>query len=93
MPDLDLKPKAKKFIKTLSPKHKRQIKDYILSLQENPTPHDARKLIGYEDYTRADIGEYRIVYKYEHKKDLITVVLIGKRNDNQIYRIAKKSLK
>jgi mRNA interferase RelE/StbE len=93
MPSLDLKPKAKKFIKTLPPKHKRQVKDYILSLQDNPIPHDAKKLIGYENYTRVDIGEYRIIYRYEQKKDLIIVVLVGKRNDSEIYRIAKRNLK
>lgn len=93
MPNLDLKPKAKKFIESLPPKHKRQVKDYILSLQDNPTPQDAKKLMGYENYTRVDIGEYRIIYRYEHKKDLVTVVLVGKRNDDEIYRIAKRSLK
>jgi mRNA interferase RelE/StbE len=93
MPSLDLKPKAKKFIESLPPKHKRQVKDYILSLESVPTPHDAKKLIGYENYIRIDIGEYRIIYRYEPKKDLITVVLVGKRNDDEIYRMAKRSLK
>jgi mRNA interferase RelE/StbE len=79
MPKIDLKPKAKKFIESLPPKHKRQIKDYIISLQDTPLPHDARKLIGYEDYIRADMGEYRIIYKYENKKDRLIVVLVGKR--------------
>jgi mRNA interferase RelE/StbE len=93
MPKIDLKPKAKKFIESLPPKHKRQIKDYILSLQDTPLPHDARKLTGYEDYIRADMGEYRIIYKYENKKDRLIVVLVGKRNDDEIYRIAKRTLK
>jgi mRNA interferase RelE/StbE len=93
MPSLDLKPKAKKFIASLPPKHKRQVKNCILSLQDSPVPHDAKKLIGYEHYSRVDIGEYRVIYRYEHKKDLITVVLVGKRNDDEIYRIAKRTLK
>ncbi|CAL7963152.1 hypothetical protein GAMM_40179 [Gammaproteobacteria bacterium] len=53
MTTLDLKPKAKKFIVFLPPKHQRQIKDRILSLQNNPLPHDAKKLLGHENYTIA----------------------------------------
>ncbi|OGT54445.1 MAG: hypothetical protein A3F17_07580 [Gammaproteobacteria bacterium RIFCSPHIGHO2_12_FULL_41_15] len=90
---VQLKPKAVKFIKTLPPKHKRQVKDHILSLQQEPLPQDARPLIGYENYLRTDIGEYRVIYRYEQNKDLITVVLVGKRNDAAIYRIAKRTLK
>lgn len=93
MLSIDLKPKAKKFISTLPPKHKRQIKDSILSLQNTPFPHDSKKLVGYEDYIRVDIGEYRMIYRYEIKKKLITVVLVGKRNDGDIYRIARRVLK
>ena len=93
MPAIDLKPKAKKFIESLPPKHKRQVKDSILSLQEKPMPHDAKKLLGYEDYIRMDTGEYRIIYQYNEIKDLITVVLVGKRNDDNIYRVAKRTLK
>lgn len=89
---IDLKPKVIKFIKTLPPKHKRQVKDHILSLGSNPMPTDAKKLIGYQGYIRTDIGEYRIIYRYDTKKALITVVLIGKRNDSAVYRIAKRVL-
>jgi len=90
---MDLKPKAKKFIESLPPKHQRQVKNYILSLQDNPHPQDARPLIAYEHYFRTDVGEYRIIYRYEHNQDLVVVVLVGKRNDDEIYRIAKKTLK
>ena len=90
---IDLKVKAKKFIQLLPPKHKRQIKDRILELQDDPMPHDSKKLLGYENYNRIDIGEYRIIYRYEGKKDLVTIVLIGNRNDDEIYRIAKRTLK
>lgn len=90
---LDLKPKAKKFILSLPPKHKRQIKDRILLLGENPQPQDAKILLGYENYSRVDIGEYRIIYRYEKEKGKVTIVLIGKRNDNEIYRVARRTLK
>lgn len=89
---IDLKPKAKNFIIVLPPKHRRQIKDRILALQNDPMPHDSKKLLGYENYTRIDAGEYRIIYRYEETRDLVTVVLVGKRNDGEIYRIAKRTL-
>lgn len=92
MAALDLKPKAKKFITILPPKHQRQIKDRILALQNNPMPHDSKKLLGYQNYTRVDVGEYRIIYRYERQKDLVVVVLVGKRNDGEIYRITKRVL-
>lgn len=93
MPQLDLKPRAKKFIESLPQKQKKQIKDYILSLQENPYPQDARALKGYDYYIRADVGEYRIIYKYDKVADLLVVVLVGKRNDDEIYRMARRVLK
>lgn len=54
---IDLKPKAKKLITILPPKHGRQVKDRILALQSNPMPHDSTRLVGYENYIRIDIGE------------------------------------
>jgi len=93
MPELIIKPKALKFIKNLPQKHKRQIKDRILALSDDPIPVDSKKLIGYDNYTRVDIGEYRIIYRFESKKDCVVIVLVGKRNDNQIYRIARRNLK
>lgn len=65
---LDLKQRVVKYIKTLPPKHQRQIKNYILSLQKEAFPHDVKSLNGYENYVRADVGEYRIIYRHENKK-------------------------
>ena len=52
---------------------------------EDPEPPDS-SLIGYP-YRRADIGEYRIVYRVEG--DCLKVALIGKRNDDEVYRQLK----
>lgn len=93
MINIDLKRSAKKFIERLPPRHQKQIKNHILSLRDNPMPHDVKKLIGYENYLRTDIGEYRIIYRYESKSNMIIVVLVGKRNDDAVYRIATRSLK
>lgn len=93
MPQLDLKPRVLKFIKTLPPKHKRQIKDHILSLGNNPFPADSKSLVGFEHYRRTDSGEYRVIYRYEPEADLVMVVLVGKRNDDEVYRVARRLLK
>ncbi len=93
MPQLDLKPRVEKFIKTLPPKHQRQVKSAILSLQEIPKPHDSCKLVGYENFIRIDVGEYRVVYEHDLKKDLITVLVVGHRNDGEVYRVAKRILR
>ena len=46
----------------------------------NPEPHDSKKLKGYP-YRRADIGEYRIVYRVEG--DVLKITVAGKRNDSE----------
>ncbi len=55
----------------------------------DPEPQDSKTLTGYE-YRRADIGEYRIVYRYD--RECLYVALIGKRNDSDIYKRLKRKL-
>ena len=93
MPSLALKPQVEKFIKKLPQKHQKQLKGYILNLGTNPNPHDARPLIGYEFYMRADVGEYRLIYEHDLEKNLLTVLLAGRRNDDAIYKLAKRNLR
>jgi mRNA interferase RelE/StbE len=57
-----------------------------MALMEDPEPPDSFPLTGYP-YRRADIGEYRIVYRVE--EDCLKVALIGKRNDDEVYRQLK----
>ena len=78
--------KARKFIDGLPKKHRRQVNDYILDLCDNPKPQDSKELTGYKPYLRGDVGEYRIIYKYETHSKLITVAVIGKRNGGEVYK-------
>lgn len=78
---------SEKFLMRLPPKHGRQIAQKLQGLRENPYPHDAEKLKGYE-YFRADIGEYRIIY--EADDSVVSILLIGKRNDDEVYRKLKR---
>ena len=83
MLSLDLTRQAKDFLDQLDPKRFRQVVRKILSLMENPKPADSKPLQGYS-FSRADIGEYRIVYRVE--SGCLKVALIDKRNDDEVYK-------
>ncbi len=65
-------------------KHQRQIKDKILSLKNNPVPNDSKLLLNYQNLHRCDIGEYRIIYRFD--KEFIYIILVGKRNDSEVFK-------
>ena len=77
-----------KFLKKLPPKHKRQVSGKILSLLENPFPNDSGLLKGVPGFYRVDIGEYRICYAVS--TDVLIVGMVGKRNDDEVYRKFKR---
>lgn len=91
MYEIILDRKVIKFIQTLPQKHQRQIKTYILNLQEEPKPHDSQILKDYEPYRRGDCGEYRIVYRIDDSRT-IYVLLVGKRNGGEVYQQLKNLL-
>jgi mRNA interferase RelE/StbE len=80
---LELTRVALKFLDGLSAKQFKQVVALMLDLLRNPEPHDARPLKGYS-YRRVDVGECRIVY--DLPEDLVRVLLIGKRNDDAVYK-------
>lgn len=86
---IEITKSAGKFIKNLPPKQFRQVVGTILALRENPTPTDSKQLKGYPDYQRVDIGEYRIVYRFD--KDAVYIAIVGKRNDDEVYRRFKQT--
>lgn len=89
MLEINLSKDVEKFFKKLPPKHRRQVAERTLELSENPLAIDTSKLRGYEDYHRADIGEYRIIYRFS--PTTVFVTLIGKRNDDEVYRRFRRS--
>jgi len=80
---LDLTKNAIAFLDKLPPKQFKQVSKKIFSLMVNPKPHDSKQLQGYH-YRRADIGEYRIIYRIEEA--VLKIVIVGKRNDTAAYR-------
>lgn len=89
MHKIDTTKASGKFIKKLPPKQYRQVVGTMLALRENPTPNDSKQLTGYPEYRRVDIGEYRIVYRSD--ADTVYIAVIGKRNDDEVYRRFRQS--
>jgi len=83
MKKLDLTLRSRKFLASLPAKQFRQVVTKIFGLMDNPEPPDSRTLAGFP-YRRADIGEYRIIYRSEG--DVLKIPLVGKRNDDEVYR-------
>lgn len=78
---------ATKFLQDLDAKQYKQIASKMLSLMVNATPADYSQLKD-STYYRVDSGEYRIVYRFD--VDTVYVVLIGKRNDDEVYGKLKR---
>lgn len=74
------------FLKGLQPKIAAQIAKKVLELNVNPLPNDSKQLIGYPGYYRVDSGEYRIIYNFNPEEDLVEIILVGKRNDDEVYK-------
>jgi mRNA interferase RelE/StbE len=84
---LDISRDSLRDLQTLNPKQYRQVVGTVLRLLQNSEPHDSFPLTGYP-YRRVDIGEYRIIYRVDG--DILKVFLIGKRNDDEIYRNVRR---
>ena len=85
---LNLTHDALSFLESVPGKQYKQVVGAMFDLLKNPEPHDSSALRGYP-YRRADVGEYRIVYRVQEED--LQIVVIGKRNDNDVYRkLARK---
>jgi mRNA interferase RelE/StbE len=80
------------FLKGLQPKIAAQIAKKVLALNVEPLPADSEALTDYSGYYRVDCGEYRIVYRFFPDEDLVEVILVGKRNDDDVYKRLKRLL-
>lgn len=74
-------------MRNLTPKVYRKIANKIFQLQFDPCPPDSKKI---EGGLRVDSGEYRIYYEVNDDEGQIAVLLIGKRNDDEVYRRLKR---
>ncbi len=88
MRKIDLTKRAAEFLKQLPPKQCKQNFMAILKLAVNPMPHDASQLRGYDRLYRIDVGEYRVIYQFN--QETVSILLVGKRNDDEIYDELKR---
>ncbi len=82
MRKLDLTKDAADYLAQLEAKQARQVWNKVVALMKDPRPNDSID-IG-EGYFRTDIGERRIVYRFD--ADCIFIAVVGNRNDGEVYR-------
>jgi mRNA interferase RelE/StbE len=79
-----------KALNSLPAKHFKQVVTKALALTSEPFPSDSKALHGHEGLFRIDSGEYRIVYAV--MEDAVQIILVGKRNDDEVYRQLSRKL-
>lgn len=80
---IDIGKRAEKYLRTLPKKHVRQVSLKLIELQRDPEPNDSKELVN-SAFRRTDVGEHRIVYTFS--ATTLFIPLIGKRNDDDVYR-------
>jgi mRNA-degrading endonuclease RelE of RelBE toxin-antitoxin system len=84
MPALDGLGGVLDFLRRLPPKIQAPIARKIFALADDPTPKDSETLRGYPDLRRVDCGEFHIVYRVDEAADRVLIVLVDKRNDDEV---------
>jgi mRNA interferase RelE/StbE len=93
MPKLDGLQSVLDYLARLQPKIASQIARKAMSLAITPLPPDARPLEGYPGHLRVDAGEHRIVYGFHENDDFVELVLVSKRNDDEVHRRLRRIVK
>jgi len=85
--ELDFSRDAAKFLKKIPSKHAKQVAKKIRELLDDPLPEDSIQMQN-SPFHRVDSGEYRIVYEFD--QTTVRIPVIGKRNDGEVYKKAKR---
>lgn len=88
---INLSRQAAAFLESLPAKQARQIAEKLQSLANDPQALPSELLKGYSPMRRLRAGEYRIIYTADEQA--IQVRLIGKRNDDDIYKALERGFK
>ena len=84
MRSLKLSKDAARFLQKIPTKHGKQIAGRILALQADPEGLPTEELKGHPPFRRLKSGEYRVIYFIDG--ETLHITLIGKRNDDAIYK-------
>jgi mRNA interferase RelE/StbE len=87
---IQLSKRAAKFLSSLPTKQAKQILSAIDETAKNPSSVISEKLKGYKDCERVTIGEYRFIFRIQQNVLILNVLIIGKRNDDEVYKIFKR---
>jgi mRNA interferase RelE/StbE len=77
---IELRRSAYKDLKNIPIEYTNLIANHIDSLQENPRPHDSKKLKGDAGYSLR-IGTYRVLYDIADKTQIVTIYRIKHRRE------------
>jgi mRNA interferase RelE/StbE len=88
---IKLSKRADKALGKIPAKQAKQIAVRVKQLADDPEALPTVELKGYAPWRRAKSGEYRIIYKIDG--DILRVALVGKRNDDEIYRLIERFLR
>ena len=80
---LEITSSAQRQFKKLPIPVQESITPRILALELNPRPHGVKKLKMFE-YYRIRVGDYRVIFAINDRKEVVKVLDIGHRKD--IYR-------
>ncbi len=81
MLEITLDKQADKFLRKCEKVLFERIIEKLKDLKNTPVPHDAKRIIGYNEPTfRIRIGDYRALYRINYTEERIIVVKIDKRS-------------
>ena len=81
MPTLQIKDPAEKDIRALDPTVRERIITAIQSLRETPFPSGSQKLKGLAHHYRLRVGDYRVLYEFDDKSQVVTLYLVKHRRE------------
>ena len=78
---VQIKKSAQKEIRELPKPMIKRVLTKIYALADDPRPSGSRKLIGYENYWRIRVGNYRVIYTIDDGVLLVEVIAVRHRKD------------
>jgi len=79
-----ISPKAERELRAMTAEIRREIAAAIDTLQDNPRPHDVKRLQGHRDIFRKRVGQYRVLYRI--RDDILEVLIVRIGNRAEVYR-------
>jgi mRNA interferase RelE/StbE len=75
---------AARSLQGFDPRIQQKVQSVIKALADDPRPNGAKPLGGYPGLLRIRDGDYRMIYRIDHDRNMVEIVRIGHRRE--IYR-------